>query len=556
MKNSCFRGGVNPSGRAAGERCSSDDGGTGEHELFSAHVSESGSVVFMKRIASFVGLREVGVGATVLLHVGLALGAPEAPMAAAPATAQAERTSPPASSVAATPTAPVAVPAPTTVESTQPTAAAAPTGNSPIEKLIASQPDWACEYQAHAITEKQIAIACKGGQVLTLARTATGVQLVGRRQVNGNVKDFYEHEGAAWARIVSESAESVIQGSILASGKVDAPTAPGATKAAVAEEPAGPVMGSVSRVDGREAVVDLPVGHGLKEGDRLTIARPVSGSDAFFADDPVIAKVVRVMDEQVLVRLGMNEVVETGFTAQSTNERETGSRRSPPRVYDVWDLRAVLRPVLNIGSVGGGVGGELGLARRTEHFRFGVNFAPLSYLGASGEGSVLAAGGYAFAAVDHQIYSAGVGVGGNTVNDTDGESESGSGLSIVQLLRIGAVDGLHVSSRVEAVIFRSEVLFGYLQLEGQLAVADTAWLVVRGGGGSIGYGFGEVVVRNLLWGTGQSGSTFLELGLGGAGGFEQSCPQTPSVVPSNAIPECTNTNVGGPMFTAGLEWRL
>lgn len=434
----------------------------------------------------------------------------------------------------------------------------AATGNSPIEKLLASQPDWACEYQAHAITEKHIAVACKGGQVLTLARTATGVQLVGRRQVNGGVKDFYEHEGSVWARVVSESAESVIPGAILASGKVEAAPPPGATKPTPNDdvEPAGPIVGEVSRVDGREAVVDVPEGHGLKEGDRLTLARPVSGSDAFFADDPVIAKIVRVMDNQVLVRIGMNEVVEQGFAAQSTTERETGSRRAPPRVYDVWDLRAVLRPVLNIGSVGGGVAGELGLARRTEYFRFGVNFSPISYLGASGDGSVFAAGGYAFAAVDHHIYSAGVGVGGNTVNDTDGESESGSGLSIVQLLRIGAVDGLHLASRVEAVIFRSEVLFGYLQLQGQMAVADTAWLVVRGGGGSLGYGFGEVVVRNLLWGTGQAGSTFLELGLGGAGAFEQSCPETPSVVPSNQVPECTNTDVGGPMFTAGLEWRL
>src|SRR5690606_19132847 len=180
--------------------------------------------------------------------------------------------------------------------------------------------------------------------------------------------------------------------------------------------------------------------------------------------------------------------VEVGFAAQSTTERETASRRAPPRVYDVWELRTMLRPVLNIGSVGGGVSGELGLARRTEHFRFGVNFAPISYLGATGEGSVLAAGGYAFAAVDHQIYSAGVGVGGNTVNDTDGESESGSGLSIVQLLRLGAVDGLHLESRVEAVLFRGEVLFGYLELKGQLAVADTAWPIVRGGGGSLGHG--------------------------------------------------------------------
>jgi hypothetical protein len=522
--------------------------------IYSRHASKNRvASAFMKRIASFLGVRSVGMGATVMLHAGLALSAPDAPSAVSERAPSSVNSAP---AVAVAPGASIAAPAAATEPaSASPDAKAA--NGSPIEKLIASQPDWACEYQAHAITEKHIAVACKGGQLLTLARTATGVQLIGRRQVNGNVKDFYEHEGSVWARVVSESAESVIAGAILASGKIDA--APAAGTSTTKEQPEvdeGPIVGEISRVDGREAVVDVPAGHRLKEGDRLTLARPVSGTDAFFAEDPVIAKVVRVMGDQVLVRLGMNEVVQTGFVAQSTTERETASRRSPPRIYDVWDLRAVLRPVLNIGSVGGGVGGELGLARRTEHFRFGVNFSPISYLGASGEGSVLAAGGYAFAAVDHQIYSAGVGVGGNTVNDTDGESESGSGLSIVQLLRIGAVDGLHVSSRVEAVIFRSEVLFGYLQLEGQLAVADTAWLVVRGGGGSIGYGFGEVVVRNLLWGTGQAGSTFLELGLGGAGAFEQSCPQTPSVVPSNAIPECTNTSVGGPMFTAGLEWRL
>lgn len=508
--------------------------------------------LFMRRIASFVGLRQlgmlgVGLGTAVVFQSTIAPAAPDAPEAnverapAAVSAAPVEAAAPPVAP------SPVSVPAPSTSE-----------GNSPIEKLLASQPDWGCEYQAHAITEKNIVIACKGGSLLTLARTATGVQLTGRRQVNGNVKDFYEHEGSVWARIVSESAESVVFGSILASGKADKTERPAPTKAAVVQEDSTPdvVKGTVSRVDGRDAVIDVPMESGVKEGDRLTISRPASGSDVFFVEDPVVARVVRVNGDQVLARLGMNEVVEPGFVAQGTTERETASRRAPPRVYDVWDVRAVLRPVLNIGSVGGGVGGELSADRRTEHFRFGVNLSPISFVGASGEGSVLAAGGYAFAAVDHSIYSAGVGVGGNTVNDTDGESDAGSGLTIVQLLRIGAIDGLHLESRVEAVIFRSEVLFGYLQLEGQLAVADTAWLVVRGGGGSIGYGFGEVVVRNLLWGTGQPGSTFLELGLGGAGVFQQSCPPTPSVVSADAFPQCTNKEMGGPMFTAGLEWRL
>lgn len=446
--------------------------------------------------------------------------------------------------------------APTPAPTAQRPAEAA--GNSAIEKLIESQPDWACQYDAHALTERHVVVACKEGSVLTLARTPTGVQLLNRRETNGRVDAFYEQDGAVWMRVVEERAERVVPGAILSTDRAARAAGSGA-QASSDVDPGVSVAaeGSVKVVNGREVVVQLVAGHGVEVGDRISMVRPAEGAQSFFVEDPVVAKVVRVMDDQVLVRLGMNEVVEPGFVAKVTQDRETGSRRVPPRVHGVWDLRTVLRPILNIGNVGGGVSGEFGVARRTEHFRFGMNLSPISYVGATDEGSVFAAGGYVFGAVDHAIYSAGIGVGANTVNDTDGESESGSGLSIVQLLRIGAVDGLHFESRVEAVIFRSEVLFSYLQLQGQIAVADTAWLVLRGGGGSLGYAFGEVVVRNLLWGTGQAGSTFLELGLGGAGLFEQACVGAGCEPVVSAGTEIgVDRDVGGPMFTAGLEWRL
>lgn len=435
----------------------------------------------------------------------------------------------------------------------KPSHASAP--RSPVAELIASQPDWACDYRAHAMTEKHVIVACNDGLLLTLARTTTGVQLVGRRQLNGKIKDFYEQGGSVWVRVVAETAESVVDGKLLATDGVEATNVvPAATPDTEPKAPA--IAGVVSRVTEREAVVDLPEGHGVGEGDRLALSKATGEQDPFLIDEPVVGKVVRVMGNQVLVKLGFNESVDVGYAAQRTTEKETASRRSPPRAYDVWELRAVLRPVLNIGSVGGGLSGELAASQRTEHFRFGVNLAPLAFMGASGQETLFAGGGYVFGAVDHAVYSAGVGVGANTVNDTDSESDAGSGLSIVQLLRLGAVDGLHFESRVEAVIFRSEVLFGYLQLEGQFAVADTTWLLVRGGGGSIGYGFGEVVVRNLLWGSGGAGSTFMELGLGGAGMFQETCPPTPPVVGIDGVPACTNTEVGGPMFTAGMHWRL
>ncbi len=534
---------------------------------------ESVNFDFMKRTAGFLGLVGLGIVSAVSSKSGIAMGQPSTTRAEAvahdadpdrPIPPPREATSGPEGATPSLRSSGLTEPWSTGESSPKiPTPAVLPskvvaqtTADSPIARLVADQPEWACEYQAHVMTEKHVLVGCNDGLVLTLARTPTGVQLIGTRQVNGTVKDFYEQGGTVWVRVVSERAESIVPGSILARGGHSETKPVKPTAAVSAAEQVVSVRGVVSRVDGRDVVVDVPANHGLSDGDHLAMSRPVEGSDAFFAADPVIAKVVRVMATQVLVRVGMNEVVAVGYVAQVTSERETASRRSPPRVFDVWDLRTVLRPVLNIGSVGGGVSGELGIGRRTEHFRFGVNIAPLAFMGATGKESLFAGGGYVYGAVDHSFYSAGVGVGTNTVNDTDSESEAGSGLTIVQLLRIGAVDGLHLESRVEAVIFRSEVLFGYLQLEGQVAVADSTWLVVRGGGGSIGYAFGEVVVRNLLWGTGQAGSTFMELGLGGAGMFQQSCPETPPVVGIDDIPTCTNTDVGGPMFTAGLHWRL
>ncbi len=91
---------------------------------------------------------------------------------------------------------------------------ATPSGNSAIEKLITSQPDWACQYDAHAMTERHVIVACKEGSVLTLARTPTGVQLLGRRETNGRVEAFYEQDDSVWMRVVEERAERVVPGAI------------------------------------------------------------------------------------------------------------------------------------------------------------------------------------------------------------------------------------------------------------------------------------------------------------------------------------------------------
>ena len=98
----------------------------------------------MKRIACFLGAAGVGVGLTLAPHIGAAPEA-DAPTPSSGRSADSDSSvSTSAEPYAESPT--NAPPAPVALTAT--------TGSSPIEKLLASQPEWGCEYQAHAITEK------------------------------------------------------------------------------------------------------------------------------------------------------------------------------------------------------------------------------------------------------------------------------------------------------------------------------------------------------------------------------------------------------------------
>lgn len=416
-----------------------------------------------------------------------------------------------------------------------------------IESLIAEHPEWECEYRAHARTERHLVLGCQGGLIITLSETRRGVSVTARRQVDGEVTEFFERKGAVWARFTVEGAEFAVPGRILSSGNSFA-----RHRSDGVREEWDITGGVVSQVEGRDVVVELGEGHNLRSGDRMALWRPLGEDDLLKGEAPVVGTVVRVSQGRALIRLGLNEMVEVGYEAQVTAEPETASRRRPPRAFDLWDVRAALRPVLSTGSMGGGVSGEFEVGRRTEFFRYGVHIMPLSLFAARRETTLFAGSGYVFGAMDQPLFSVGMGIGVATINDTDRYSPRGTGTSLVQLLRLGAVDGVYIESRVEAVVFRSEILLGYLQLTGQLPVGDSMWIVARAGGGRLGYGFGEVVMRRLLWGNGGAGSVFWELGWGGATMFEEVCPRTNYPDADS----CYDTSLMGPMLVGAMNWRM
>lgn len=210
------------------------------------------------------------------------------------------------------------------------------------------------------------------------------------------------------------------------------------------------------------------------------------------------------------------------------------------------------RPMFSIGRLGGGLLAEASVGRRTALWHYGAALNPVGVGGDDQDGVTAPWAGYVFGAFDSKSFSAGLGLGAQTVHDT--VVEKGSGLGIVQLLRLGSVDGLQLAARSSVVVFRSKTEFATLDMQGQLAVSEAAWLLFRGGGGSVGYGFGEVALRSLTRGNGGPGSFFLEVAVGGSVVVEASCrPLTTAV---NQVEPCTDQVVAGPMLGLGGEWRF
>jgi hypothetical protein len=143
----------------------------------------------------------------------------------------------------------------------------------------------------------------------------------------------------------------------------------------------------------------------------------------------------------------------------------------------------------------------------------------------------------------------GLGFGAQTVNESGFFLPPGSGVAAEQLIRLGAQDGLNISARTSIVLFHSEFEFGGMVASGQIPVTRGYWLLLNGGGGNVGYGFGEFGLRVLLTGNGLAGSKFLTISAGGAAVFKTGT--------CDAFFLCQESiNYGGPMAGVGGEWRF
>ncbi len=449
-----------------------------------------------------------------------------------------------------------------------------------VRALLAARPDLACDYHGYFAGPNQISIACGAVGLLIAERAVTGLRIVELRDVSGAAQGFFEADGKVWLRVVSE--RGVVLGSSAGGTVVNAEGKPPksapkqksppekrvsaeseSVEDGTADELDDPQseelwpQGKVTAVDGLMVKIDLGTADAIEMRSKVAFFEASAlgeGADEQGLGMPgVVGLVVEVAPGFSMVRVGMNERVRVGTPARRTRAPITASRVAPARASGVYELRGIVRPMLNLGTFGGGVLGDFSGAYRAEHFHFGVAAAPLGAATADGESAVTAAG-YVFGAFDSRLFSAGLGVGAQQINDTDFNYDEGSGLTLVQLLRIGALDGLHLASRTKAVVFHSETQFSSLEIQGQISVSNDAWLILRGGGGVEGYGFGEIALRNLLRGSGGPGSFFLEIAVGGAGLYSRFCAE--DVVVAVGDPLCSEVGIGGPLIGVGGEWRL
>jgi hypothetical protein len=326
-------------------------------------------------------------------------------------------------------------------------------------------------------------------------------------------------------------------------------------------EPEGPAArseGRVTKISPGEVVISLGSDDNVDRGDRIELALERPGADgADLGDDAVLSHealavgvVTNVSERNAKVRLGMNESVPLGAVATPTRAPTTASLLSPPRVTGVWDVDVMLRPFAAVGELGGGFLLSGTISRRFDgHFQLRAMLDPWALGDAEHRESVSAVNAALIASYDSQYFEMGLGLGAQTVNEPNFFLEPGTGLSAAQLLRLGPQDGLSLAARTSVVLFHSEFAFGGMVVTAQVPIARGYWLLFGGGGGNVGYGYGELGLRVLVSGHGLAPSRFLTVSAGGAGVFRSEfCV---------AFEPCGSAiSYGGPMAGIGSEWRF
>ncbi len=271
-----------------------------------------------------------------------------------------------------------------------------------------------------------------------------------------------------------------------------------------------------------------------------------------------VGLVTAVSEDRVRVRLGRNERVPGDARARPTDAPTTGSTFAPPRVAGLWEAAFMVRPFLTLDAFGFGAVSDLRVTYRDER-GFAVHAAvePLG-LGFADEGTVVAGDGTITASYDTRLFELGLGVG--VASNDEAQAVERAGLSIRQIGRLGARDGVNLEVRNTFLLFEEVGYESAFRYGATVATATTPLtprfaLFARGGGGVIGFAFGELGLRVLAVGNGDRGSLLIDAALGGAVVRDRDQQCRVEGQGEWAWEQCETVNLGGPMIGLGMEWR-
>jgi hypothetical protein len=227
---------------------------------------------------------------------------------------------------------------------------------------------------------------------------------------------------------------------------------------------------------------------------------------------------------------------------------------APPRRDSLWEVDLGTHAFLPIGNIGFGL-----LSAASAAYRFDLPIATYLEVSPAGfargkQGTIGTAAAHALVALDAQLFELGLGIGGATLNDPTTDKTSSA--SFAQRARIGARDGLAFFYRSNVIVDNDKFALGSMDGLIQIAVAQRWWLLLDGGGGPIGYAYGDGGARYLVHGDLGPGSFLLTGTVGGAGMFKSTRTLTTLTGGSTYYRTAKTADYTGPALGLGLEWRL
>jgi hypothetical protein len=363
-----------------------------------------------------------------------------------------------------------------------PAAAPSKTEESQLSRMIADRRDpqgRRCELRAMVSSGNLRYLACGEAGVWTV-RIAAGhaaAEVIDQRATPGTAGGFFLRDGTLWVETTTVSAErlapvapdATVRNNLLATPEaiggaavsslpppaavppapLPAPAAPPPTQPIAAppsQPPAAPALlpssgklvypefepaeARVVKLEPGFAIIDMGSEHGVASGDHVafeqTTHERVDEDDAAVQRQRVaVGNATTIGSARSKVQLGIDERVEVGAAARPTRDPVSSTSFSPPRLGGLWHAGFIARPFLVVDNFGVGASfdGRVGY-RWDAPFHVEALLQPLT-IGTGRQDAIGAVAAVVTASFDSRLFEAGLGVGGQTINDPSFDLRAG-----------------------------------------------------------------------------------------------------------------------------------